>query len=483
MPILFKRRFGAGAAPAEPHSGEKILLPLHERPIFTSSLSFGAKYGISPSRRPPFSAPLLLALVAAVLILLFLILPVSLKNGISMALSDPNIPSLQSSLMRLRYNAEMAIELLDQQCPHDPTSVDDLVSIYVGDWKATTDAVEASAIASYDQVRAMHIDEVKCFHTAEIKKSIEKEVGKGDQFKWNLQGDTKWKYTNELLSYTSRTVAAKFGDGRNRVSGPILRKIRDDYSGGIVYRAGAWRHFPSNLWMIVYEDNIDWRDKEDVASWRGSTTGCTGCYPSALHEDFRDDERGSLDGTGSSRESVKNGGYASRAELVRRIPYFREINRKNRKNRNKARIDVGVTSYVQGVPQLWGTGSYMTKKAQMDGKMIIVAEGNDVATGSKWAMLSSSVVVTTKPSIYSWLMEDKLIANVHYLEVKWDWSDLEEKVMWCLDNLDECELIGKMGRCWMRRFLMEDRERLISKKVVEKAAQLQEDAGICHHSQ
>ena len=59
---------------------------------------------------------------------------------------------------------------------------------------------------------------------------------------------------NELLSYTSKTVAAKFGDGKKTLGGPILRKVRDEESGGILYRAEAWRHFPKDLWMVVYED-------------------------------------------------------------------------------------------------------------------------------------------------------------------------------------------------------------------------------------
>ena len=115
----------------------------------------------------------------------------------------------------------------------------------------------------------------------------------------------------------------------------------------------------------------------------------------------------------------------------------------------------------------------------MNAKMIIIAEGNDVATGSKWAMLSTSTVIMSKPGIYSWLMEDRLIAGIHYLEVKWDWSDLEEKVRWCLSNEEECEDIGRMGRCWMRRFLNKEREIEILKRVVDVAADLQAEQGMC----
>ena len=282
-------------------------------------------------------------------------------------------------------------------------------------------------------------------------------------------------YTSELLSYAGdKTIAAQFGDGKTVLPGPILRKVRDDDIGGILYRAAAWRHFPKDLWMVVYEDSTKWKDKKDMATWRGATTGCTGCYPDRLWANIGDDPRGSNDGAGTAKDSIKSGGYASRAELIRRIPQFEATSK-----REQFKIDVGVTAYKQKVKELWGHGSYLTRQQQIDAKMIIIAEGNDVATGSKWAMLSTSTVIMSKPGIYSWMMEDRLEPGVHYLEVKWDWSDLEEKVRWCLTNQDECEEIGRMGRCWMRRFLDEEREIEISKRVVEEAVRLQEGEQIC----
>jgi hypothetical protein len=176
----------------------------------------------------------------------------------------------------------------------------------------------------------MHIDPPKCFHNFDIQSSIENFVYPQDKFMWELQGNSKWMYTNELLSYTSKTVAAKFGDGKTLLSGPVLRKVRDDDTGGIVYRAEAWRHFPKDLWMVVYEDSTQWKDKKDMATWRGATTGCTGCYPDKLWDNIKDDPRGCTDGKGTAKESIKNGGYASRAELIRRIPYLNELNKREK---------------------------------------------------------------------------------------------------------------------------------------------------------
>ena len=94
-------------------------------------------------------------------------------------------------------------------------------------------------------------------------------------------------------------------------------------------------------------------------------------------------------------------------------------------------------------------------------------------------MLSGSVVVMSSPATCSWLMEDEMIPGVHYLEVKWDWSDLVEKVELCFDNDEECERIGKMGQCWMRRFLDEEREGILQEMVVREAIKMQKERGYC----
>ena len=113
-------------------------------------------------------------------------------------------------------------------------------------------------------------------------------------------------------------------------------------------------------------------------------------------------------------------------------------------------------------------------------KMILIAEGNDVATGGKWAQISSSTLVTTKPKVCSWMGEDRMEGGVHYLEVREDWADLEEKVEWCLENERECEEIGKRGRCWMRRFLDEEREKRIMDELWVRAGEMQRREGVCN---
>ena len=57
-------------------------------------------------------------------------------------------------------------------------------------------------------------------------------------------------------------------------------------------------------------------------------------------------------------------------------------------------------------------------------------EGNDVATGLKWQLYTDSVVVMPPPTMETWALEGALEPFVHYVPVKRDWSDLEERLMW-----------------------------------------------------
>ena len=209
------------------------------------------------------------------------------------------------------------------------------------------------------------------------------------------------------------------------------------------------------MWQNVYMDTA-WEKKKGGAVWRGVTTGCHDCWPHSLTPRKEDDPRHGLERA--------SGGYGSRANLVRLWWDYS----------NRSKIDVAVTKYVQGVKDLYGVGSYMTTSDMMAHKMIIVAEGNDVATGLKWAMLSDSAVIMTRPSVSSWMMEEMLVPGVHYIEVQEGWGDLEDKVNWCRANDEECREIGRRGRCWMEMFFGEEEAKMV-REVVERAVEMQGD--------
>ena len=73
-----------------------------------------------------------------------------------------------------------------------------------------------------------------------------------------------------------------------------------------------------------------------------------------------------------------------------------------------------------------------------------------------------------KPTITSWLMETTLIPNYHYMLLKDDYSDLEEKLHWCNNNQDKCTQIIRNANFFMDQFNNEIVESYIEDKVLSK---------------
>ena len=82
----------------------------------------------------------------------------------------------------------------------------------------------------------------------------------------------------------------------------------------------------------------------------------------------------------------------------------------------------------------------------------------------------------TKPKIESWFMEGNLIPDYHYILLKDDYSDLEEKVEWCLSNPDLAETVSRNLRNYYSGFSDMKKEELVgllvAKKYFEMSGQL-----------
>ena len=112
----------------------------------------------------------------------------------------------------------------------------------------------------------------------------------------------------------------------------------------------------------------------------------------------------------------------------------------------------GVTEGDRVKPVLNGVtmeGESMNYHDMLQYKAIIMLEGNDVASGLKWALFSNSVVMMSKPTCTSWAMEELLRPYVHYIPLKDDLSNVEEQVQWMIDHDVEAEQIANNGRLWM----------------------------------
>ena len=176
--------------------------------------------------------------------------------------------------------------------------------------------------------------------------------------------------------------------------------------------------------------DIPFNEKNNKIIWRGDTTG----YPDKS--------------------------FNKRYILV--VKYF------NHKNKN---IDVGFSNVLEN-NDIISSRKYLKNKLkkceQLQSKFIISIEGNDVASGLKWQLYSNSVVFMAKPKICSWLMEDMLVPGVHYILLKDDYSDLEEKYNWALNHEEECINISKNSTDYMEQFLDKNKEDKISKLIIDK---------------
>jgi hypothetical protein len=114
-------------------------------------------------------------------------------------------------------------------------------------------------------------------------------------------------------------------------------------------------------------------------------------------------------------------------------------------------------------------------------KFILCLEGNDVASNLKWVMSSNSVAVMPEPTYETWFMEGTLIPDFHYIRIKEDFSDLEERLTYYINHPEKCKEIVAHAQAYVEPFKNKKREQLINllvlKKYFEKTGQ-----SLSHHS-
>ena len=128
-------------------------------------------------------------------------------------------------------------------------------------------------------------------------------------------------------------------------------------------------------------------------------------------------------------------------------------------------FDIGQTSPKKDVPWM---KSFMSIKNQLNYKFIFCLEGKCISTNLYWAMSSSSVCVMPKPRFESWFMEGKLQDGVHYIKVKDDFSDAEEKIEFYKNNNDKCLEIIDNANKFVKQFKDKKRERLIQLLILKQ---------------
>ena len=83
-------------------------------------------------------------------------------------------------------------------------------------------------------------------------------------------------------------------------------------------------------------------------------------------------------------------------------------------------------------------------------------------------MSSNSIAIIPRPKYESWFMEGPLQGGVHYIEIKDDYSDLEEKIRYYSTHPEEAKAIIRNAQAFVDQFRDKEREELISLLVLEK---------------
>ena len=134
-------------------------------------------------------------------------------------------------------------------------------------------------------------------------------------------------------------------------------------------------------------------------------------------------------------------------------------------------FDCGVVGKNEGCPDEW-MAPKRTIHQHLDYKFIMALEGNDVASNLKWVMSSNSIAVMPRPTCETWFMEGKLRPDYHYIEVKEDSSDLEEKLNYYIAHPEEAQQIIAHAHEFVAQFRNPEREELISLLVLKRYFEL-----------
>jgi hypothetical protein len=208
---------------------------------------------------------------------------------------------------------------------------------------------------------------------------------------------------------------------------PVLVKIRridHPESKGVIANLNSARHW-GNI-QYLQQNDISWGLKTKTPVWRGSTTGC----------------------------SKNNYQHYNREDFVKL--YFLKYN-------------VGFSNITQSCNHLRSlTKNQMSIKELLTHKYIVSLEGNDKSSSLNWILASNSVPIMAKPKCHSWLCEPWLEPNVHYVEIKEDFSDLPEKIEWCISNDNLCKEIAQNGRDFIiKNFEKQDLNQTIERCIID----------------
>jgi hypothetical protein len=121
----------------------------------------------------------------------------------------------------------------------------------------------------------------------------------------------------------------------------------------------------------------------------------------------------------------------------------------------------------------------MSIAEQLEYKFVLSLEGNDVASNLKWILSSNSLCFMPRPRVETWFMEGQLVAGRHYVLLRDDFADVEQKVLHYSRHPDEARRILRNAQAHAARFADREAEDLVAllvlRKYFEESGQLAPD--------
>lgn len=254
------------------------------------------------------------------------------------------------------------------------------------------------------------------------------------------------------VRYTEHPVAYFPGDNDGKLKRQCLTKTRLTGDGlGTILKVEKDRHFEL---LHTYNPNYKFGPQANTIEYLRS-------IDQPFHEKLSSVVyRGGLEPHQSKLEWFLNHpfGKARRYDLLHR--YI------NNKRYNIAATGLGKcpseTKYTKLIKET------LSLQQMLSYKYIVSVEGNDVSSGLKWMMLSNSVVMMPQPTTCSWFMEDHLEPFKHYVPLKNNFTDLDDKFEWCENNPDVCEQIALNATQYTTQFYDKMNEMRLNREVLKR---------------
>lgn len=249
-----------------------------------------------------------------------------------------------------------------------------------------------------------------------------------DWKKWMAKNVSSFNHSTHEREHTIMESCIESMERRGRFGQELYSSNQTMYAP-IVWSVSYRRHFRYVSWVPWYD--TWWERKKQGAIWRGVLTGAEG-------------------------RIVMGDSFVSNCQRVPRCKFVMKFC-------NSDTLNVGVSFQLDEFPvtnemyiksMVKGTVSL---RNMMQYKAIIILEGNDVASGLKWALYSRSVVMMPEPTKTSFAMEELLVPWVHYIPLLEDGLDAEEKLNWVLENDEKARMIAERATLFMHDMLFHER--------------------------